>query len=683
MKPDFSGYATKAGLKCTDGRTIMPDAFKHQDRMRVPLVWQHGHTDPENVLGHAILENRPDGVYAYAFFNKSGKAAHAKGLVEHGDINALSIWANQLIERGGRVIHGMIRELSLVLAGANPGAVIDNIAIQHSDGSDDTIIEDEAIIHTGLNLDILDFDEDTDIDDELGHSTMDENATIEDVYNSMTEEQQTVLHYLVGEAVAEAQANGVQHAAISPDATIQDIYDSMTEEQQTVLHYLIGEALAEASNNAAHGATLDTEGNPMKHNVFENEGKKAEAVLSHDAVKGIVADAMKNGSLKDAVTEYALSHGIEDIDLMFPDAKAVSDTPEWVGRRTEWVANLLSSTRKSPFSRIKSLHADLTFEEARAKGYVKGTLKKEQYFGLARRITTPTTVYKKQKLDRDDVADITDFDVVAWVKQDMRVMLDEEVARAILIGDGRDYASEDKINEDCIRPIAKDHELYTTTINVNIDDASSSMQEVIDAVITHRHFFRGTGMPNFYTTEYWIAKFLLLRDTTGRRIYKDLNELAMELRVAAIIPVEAMEDETDTIGVIVNPVDYYVGADKGGNVSLFDDFDIDYNQYKYLIETRMSGALVKYKSAMVVKKTAASNTLVIPNEPTWDENAGTVTIVNQTGVVYKNGAGVTINAAGSPYTVAPGATYVVNATPAAGYYFPTSEDDSWSYTNPA
>lgn len=683
MKPDFSGYATKAGLKCTDGRTIMPDAFKHQDRMRVPLVWQHGHTDPENVLGHAILENRPDGVYAYAFFNKSGKAAHAKGLVEHGDINALSIWANQLLVRGGRVIHGMIRELSLVLAGANPGAVIDNIAIQHSDGSDDTIIEDEAIIHTGLNLDILDFDEDTDIDDELGHSTMDENATIEDVYNSMTEEQQTVLHYLVGEAVAEAQANGVQHAAISPDATIQDIYDSMTEEQQTVLHYLIGEALAEASNNAAHGATLDTEGNPMKHNVFENEGKKAEAVLSHDAVKGIVADAMKNGSLKDAVTEYALSHGIENIDLMFPDAKAVSDTPEWVGRRTEWVANLLSSTRKSPFSRIKSLHADLTFEEARAKGYVKGTLKKEQYFGLARRITTPTTVYKKQKLDRDDVADITDFDVVAWVKQDMRVMLDEEVARAILIGDGRDYASEDKINEDCIRPIAKDHELYTTTINVNIDDASSSMQEVIDAVITHRHFFRGTGMPNFYTTEYWIAKFLLLRDTTGRRIYKDLNELAMELRVAAIIPVEAMEDETDTIGVIVNPVDYYVGADKGGNVSLFDDFDIDYNQYKYLIETRMSGALVKYKSAMVVKKVAASNTLVIPNEPTWDENAGTVTIVNQTGVVYKNALGATINAAGSPYTVAPGATYVVNATPAAGYYFPTSEDDSWSYTNPA
>lgn len=683
MKPDFSGYATKAGLKCTDGRTIMPDAFKHQDRMRVPLVWQHGHTDPENVLGHAILENRPDGVYAYAFFNKSGKAAHAKGLVEHGDINALSIWANQLIERGGRVIHGMIRELSLVLAGANPGAVIDNIAIQHSDGSDDTIIEDEAIIHTGLNLDILDFDEDTDIDDELGHSTMDENATIEDVYNSMTEEQQTVLHYLVGEAVAEAQANSVQHAAISPDATIQDIYDSMTEEQQTVLHYLIGEALAEASKNAAHGATLDTEGNPMKHNVFENEGKKAEAVLSHDAVKGIVADAMKNGSLKDAVTEYALSHGIENIDLMFPDAKAVSDTPEWVSRRTEWVANLLSSTRKSPFSRIKSLHADLTFEEARAKGYVKGTLKKEQYFGLARRITTPTTVYKKQKLDRDDVADITDFDVVAWVKQDMRVMLDEEVARAILVGDGRDYASEDKINEDCIRPIAKDHELYTTTINVNVDDASSSMQEVIDAVITHRHFYRGTGIPNFYTTEYWIAKFLLLRDTTGRRIYKDLNELAMELRVAAIIPVEVMEDEPDTIGVIVNPVDYYVGADKGGNVSLFDDFDIDYNQYKYLIETRMSGALVKYKSAMVVKKVAAANTLVIPDEPTWNENAGTVTIVNQTGVVYKNALGATINAAGSPYTVAPGATYVVNATPAAGYYFPTSEDDSWSYTNPA
>ena len=680
MRPDFSGYATKAGLKCTDGRTIMPDAFKHQDKMRVPLVWQHGHTDPENVLGHAILENRPDGVYAYGFFNKSGKAVHAKGLVEHGDINALSIWANQLIERSGRVIHGMIRELSLVLAGANPGALIDNVAIQHSDGTSD-IMDDEAIIHTGLNLEILDFDE-ADVDnDELGHASMDENLSVEDVYNSMTEEQQTVLHYLVGEAVSEAEAK-VTHAAISEDATVQDVYESMTEEQKTVLHYLLGEALAEASNNAAHSDTLDKEGNQMNHNVFENQGKKAEAVLSHDDMKGIVADAMRNGSLKDAVTEYALQHGIDNIEVMFPDAKPVTDMPEWVTRRTEWVGNLLSSVKKSPFSRIKSLHADLTFEEARAKGYVKGNLKKEQYFGVARRTTNPTTVYKKQKLDRDDVVDITDFDVVVWIKQEMRVLLDEEIARAMLFGDGRDFDSEDKINEESIRPIAKDHELYTTTINVNVDDASSSMQEVIDAVITHRHFYRGSGMPNFYTTEYWIAKFLLLRDTTGRRIYKDLSELALELRVAAIIPVEAMEDEADIIGIIVNPADYYVGADKGGNVSLFDDFDIDYNQYKYLIETRMSGALVKYKSAMVVKKVQSTATVVTPNEPTWDPETGTVTIVNQTGVVYKNGAGDVINAAGSPYTVAPGATYVVNATPASGYYFPTSEDDSWSYTNP-
>ena len=647
MRPDFSGYATKVGLRCTDGRTIMPDAFKHQDKMRVPLVWQHGHNDVENVLGHAILENRPDGVYAYGFFNKSAKAIHAAGLVEHGDINALSIWANQLIERSGKVIHGMIRELSLVLAGANPGAVIENVTIQHSDGSDDTIVEDEAIIHTGLHLDDLDFNDEEDetnvdeVDDELGHAAMDENATI------------------------------------------QDVYDSMTEEQQTVLHFMVGAALEEAQANAAHGALYDQEGNLVKHNVFENEVTKDDFTLSHDDMKSIVSDAMKSGSLAEATRGYALAHGIDNIDLLFPDAKAVSDVPEWVRRRTEWVSNLLSSTRKSPFSRIKTLHADLTFAEARAKGYVKGSMKNEEFFGVAKRITIPTTIYKKQKLDRDDVVDITDFDVVVWLKDEMRIMLDEEVARAILIGDGRDFNHEDKINETSIRPIAKDHELYTTTVTVNVDDASSSMQEIVDSILLNRHLYKGTGMPNFYTTEYWIARFLLLKDTTGRRIYKDLNELAMELRVAAIIPVEVMEEESDIIGVIVNPVDYVVGADKGGAVSLFDDFDIDYNQYKYLIETRMSGALVKVKSAIVVTRTASTNVLAVPNEPTWDSVAHTVTIVNQTGVVYKNGAGVTINAAGSPYSVAPGATYVVNATPATGYYFPTSEDDSWSYTNPA
>jgi hypothetical protein len=702
MKADFSGYATKAGLKCADGRTIMPDAFKHQDQARVPLVWQHGHSDPENVLGHAILENRSDGVYAYGFFNKSVKGVHAAGLVDHRDITMLSIWANNLIERGGKVFHGAIREVSLVLSGANPGALIENVTIRHSDGDDQTL-DDEVIIYTGLELEHGDDgDEDDDKKDDSKGDKGDEGDDGADgtddiaarkLFNSMNDDQRLALTHMISGAVKHAAKDTTNGGNVTSDTgseTLLDVYQSMTDVQKDVLHFLLGQALESSNlqqdnlndNSAGHGDTTDKDANQMTHNVFE-KGKTEATVLSHDDLKGIVADAAKGGSLKDAVESYALAHGITDIDVLFPEAQTISNVPEFLARRNEWVNGLLSGTRKSPFTRIKTITADLTFEDARAKGYVKGTLKKEEYFGVTKRVTIPTTIYKKQKLDRDDMVDITDFDVVTWLKGEMRVMLDEELARAVLIGDGRDVSHEDKINEGNIRPIAKDHELYTTVVNVNIDDASSSATEIIDAIIKNRSQFRGTGQPTMYTTENVISMFLLLRDTVGRRIYKTMDELASELRVSAIVPVEVMEEETEIVAVLVNPIDYVLGADKGGSVSMFDDFDIDYNQYKYLIETRVSGALIKMKSAIVIKKVAGTDVVVVPAAPTFNETTGALTIVNTTGVVYKNGAGTVINAAGSPYTVVTGTPYVVNATPATGYYFSTSNDDSWTFTKPA
>lgn len=644
MEADFSGYATKAGLKCSDGRTIMPGAFKHQDQMRVPLVWQHGHSDPENVLGHAILESREDGVYAYGYFNNSAKAVHAKGLVEHKDITMLSIWANELVERAGRVLHGAIRELSLVLSGANPGALIENVTIRHSDG-DEEMIDDEAIIYTGLEL-------------ELEHAD-----------------------------TSGGDTGGTSSTDNSSDETIQDVYDSMTDKQKDVLHFMVGQAIEEGSGGSAGQSNLDDdsddsdkEGKKMTRNVFEKDDKSEGTVLSHSDIQGIVADATKNGSLKQAVENYALAHGINDIEVLFPEATQLTAAPEFFTRRTEWVNGVLSGARKTPFSRIKTATADLTFDDARAKGYIKGTMKKEEFFGTSRRVTTPQTIYKKQKLDRDDIVDITDFDVVAWMKGEMRLMLDEELARAVLIGDGRDVADEDKIQETNIRPIAKDDDFYTIVINVNLGDANSDVQEIVDAIVMARQYYRGTGQPAMYTTETVIAQFLLLKDTLGRRIYTSLDQLATELRVSTIIPVEVLENEPNIIAVLVNMSDYVIGADKGGQVALFDDFDIDYNQYKYLIETRCSGALIRPKSAMVVMKTAGTDTLVAPTPPTFDGSAYTITDV--TGVVYKEG-GTPVAALGNPHAVASGETVVITAEPASGHYFASSENDSWTFTNPA
>lgn len=678
MEADFSGWATKAGLVCSDGKTIMPDAFKHQDTLQVPLVWQHGHKDPENVLGHAILENRTEGVYAYCFLNDSTKAKHIAHAIKNKDITMMSIWANDLIMRAKHVLHGAIREVSLVLSGANPGALIENITIRHSDGEDDETLEDEALIFTGLEI-------------ELEHSSSSNSSsvsndeeTIQDVYDSMTDKQKQVLHFMISEALSSSDMAQSDLNDDEADA-LSGVIDGMSDKQKTLVHKMIDDVLNPSDKNKKvdDNKTDDKKGSIVKHNVFEDtkkDGKPEPVVLSHSDVDSIVADAKKMGSFKAAVEEYGLQHGIEDIDILFPDAKNIATTPELFGRRVEWVNVLMNAVRKSPFSRIKTMSADLTVQEARAKGYIKGTLKKEEFFKVSKRTTTPTTIYKKQKLDRDDMVDITDFDVVTWLKGEMRLMLDEELARAILVGDGRAADDEDKIDEEKIRPIATDHELYTTVVNVNIDDASSSMNEVIDGIILHRSSLRGSGLPIMFTTETYIAKIMTTRDGNLRRQYRNLDEAAAEMRVSSIVPVEILEEYTDIVAILVNPVDYVVGADKGGNVSMFDDFDIDYNQYKYLIETRCSGALVKLKCAMVLKKTAANAVLVVPAAPAFDGDA--ITITNQTGVVYRNAAtDAVMDAAGSPYAVADDVTVTVNAEPASSaYYFDSSDNDSWSFT---
>ena len=660
MEPDFSGYVTKANLKCSDGRTITPNAFQHMDGMTVPLVWQHGHDSAENVLGHVLLESRTDGVYGRGFFNTTKQGVNAKALVQHKDINKLSIYANQLVEKAKSVLHGMIREVSLVLAGANPGALIDFVQVAHADGDVETLA-DEAIIHTGLLL-------------VLGDEKVEKTEKTEET---------------------------IEHAAAN--ATVKDVYDSMDDDQKKVVNMMIGAAL-EAAGSATHSEENKGEGDlehqegteenmPKTGNVFENQGGASEVerhTLSHDDIKAIVADAKRPGNtLKSAVEAYALQHGIENIDVLFPDAKTIADRPEFNQRRIEWVGGVINGTRKSPFSRVKSITADLTFEDARAKGYIKGNFKKEEFFSVSKRTTSPTTVYKKQKLDRDDIVDITDFDVVAWLKMEMRMMLEEELARAVLIGDGRASDDDDKIKDPVgatdgvgIRSILHDHELYTTTVTVNIADASSSYQEVVESVLRARRYYKGTGTPTFYTTEATLVEMLLIKDTQGRRLYNNEQELASALRVAAIVPVEVMEDEADLLGIIVNLNDYNIGADRGGEINLFDDFDIDYNQYKYLMETRISGALTKIKAALIIKTTAGANVLVSPNAPTFVESTGVVTIVATTGVVYKNFDTSATLSTGAQTALDPGESLHVLATPATGYYFSTNAEDEWIFTRP-
>lgn len=583
---DFSGWATKNNLLCSDGRTILKDAFKNDDGVTVPLVWNHQHNDPSNILGHALLENRDEGVYAYCKFNDSEPGKNAKLLVEHGDVSALSIYANQLKQQGGNVLHGAIREVSLVLAGANPGAFIDSV-ISHSEDInneyiDDEDINDEAIIYTGENIC-------------LAHAE----KQMEETTKVMEEKK---------EMAPETKTEEPKKEEPKKEKTVQDIFDTLNEEQKKVVYALIGQVIEEAENKNSK----DIEGGKkeMKHNVFENDKENQENVLQHSDVQAIFADAKRYGSLKDSV----LQHGITNIDYLFPEAKDVNAAPEFIKRDMGWVEKVMRSVHHTPFSRIRSTFANITEEDARAKGYIKGKLKKDEVFSLLKRSTTPTTVYKKQKLDRDDVVDITDFDVVAWLKSEMRMMLDEELARAFLIGDGRISSSDDKINEQNIRPIYNDDDLYTVKAVIEVSQTATAEEKTkafIKSVIKNRKEYKGTGSPTLYTTEDVVSDCLLLEDANGRFIYDNIDKLKNVLRVADIVTVPVMEgakgkNQGDLLAILVNLADYNVGADKGGAVNMFDDFDIDYNAQKYLIETRCSGALVKPYSAIAFEmKTAA------------------------------------------------------------------------------
>jgi hypothetical protein len=691
-KPDFSGYATKAGLKCSDGRVILPDAFKHQDGLTVPLVWQHNHSSPDNVLGHVILENRDDGVYAYGFFNDSEKAQHAKTLVQHDDINSLSIYANQLMEQARRVLHGVIREVSLVLAGANPGALIDNVTLAHADGSMDTL-DDEAVIYTGEELEhaVAGSSQDNNSGTDTGADDGEDAPTVQEVYDTFTEEQKAVVHYMIGVALADAGDSMAQSADSADDDTgADDGTDDGTDDGADDGADDADDSDSDDASDISHDDLK--EGQQMARNVFEERDKNAGGtddkgpVLSHADVKGIVSQAMQTGSLKQAVAAYGLAHGIDNIEVLFPEARTITDTPDFDKRRTEWVKDVLDSTRKTPFSRIKSMFADITHEEARAKGYIKGSMKKEEWFGLSTRKTTPATIYKKQKLDRDDILDITDFDIVAWLWAEMRLMLEEELARAILIGDGRDVEDPDKIRDPAgtnegagIRSILHDDDLYAATIMVP-DDADSL--ETVDALSGAMGFYKGSGGATFYTTLPTLTRLLLTRNaTTGQRYWRTASDLAMEMGVAKIQTVEVMEDETDLLGIVVNLQDYALGTDRGGEIAKFDDFDIDYNQYKYLIETRLSGALTRIRSALVLMRAPSGATAVVPVEPAF---TGTVVTVPTTaGVVYKNkDTNATLTTA-APVTLAEGASLTVEARPAAGKFFANNVQDEWTFTNRA
>lgn len=571
---DFSGWATKNDRLCADGRTIRKDAFKECDGQTVPLVWSHDHKNMNSVIGHALLENRPEGVYCYGKFNSTDMGRDAKIMVNNGDITSLSIYANRLKQQNGNVLHGSIREVSLVLAGANPGAYIDCV-MAHGYES-----EEEAVIYTGESLSLCHSDDESDKEDK----------------KEMVDEKKTP-------ATEEKKEEG---------KTVKEVFDTLNEEQKTVVYALIGQAIEDAKGGSdddddedvEHGY-YDEEGTDfMKHNVFENEEVMEQDYISHDEMMTIIEDGKRFGSLK----ESALQHGIENIDYLFPDARNLDTPPSWISRDQGWVKDVMGAVHHTPFSRIKSMHADITEDEARARGYIKGNLKKEEVFGLLKRTTTPTTVYKKQKLDRDDVVDITDFDVVAWLKAEMRLMLDEELARAFLIGDGRPVSSDDKINEQNIRPILSDAELYTIRKDVDTSDAAN----IIEAAIRARKDYKGKGSPWFFTTEDVLNDLLLIKDLNKRYIYDDEGKLAQKMRVSKIVTVPVMEgakfEGKDVLGIIVNLGDYNVGADKGGAVSLFDDFDIDYNAQKYLIETRCSGALTTPKSAIVLLAGGAGKT---------------------------------------------------------------------------
>ena len=588
MDYDFSGWATRNNIECSDGRTIMKDAFKDNDGQKVPLVWNHQHDDPNEVLGHALLENRDEGVYAYCKFNDTESGQTAKSLVLNGDVDKLSIYANKLKSNMNQVIHGCIREVSLVLAGANPGAYIDSVVV-HADGAED---EEEGTIYTDEQISV-----------NVEHSEKKSEEKEEIKMNDNSE---------------------IKHAETETgEKTVQEVFDTLTEEQKEVVYAIIGEAVEEAKNDAGDEDEGEEEGEEnMKHNVFDNDNNREDVLAHSEFVKSAIADAKKYGSMRESFIAHAEEAGLEwnannDFSPLFPDATNINREPVMVEKDNSWVAKVMAQVKHSPFSRVKNTLGRMDEITARAKGYIKGSKKANIQMAVLNRVTTPTTVYIKNDIDRDDVIDITDFDVVAWQKKEMRKQLDKELALAMLLGDGRDVSDQYKINEQNIRPVVSDDDLYTIkyTVKEGVDykNAGASHSEndslakgIIRAALKARKEYKGSGRPTFYTTEDCLTDMLLIEDQNGRVIYDSIDKLATALRVNEIVTIPEMESRKDIYGIIVNLNDYTAGADKGGSVNMFDDFDIDYNQMKYLMETRMSGALTQPYSAIVLKKDGVS-----------------------------------------------------------------------------
>lgn len=605
MDYDFSGWATRNNIQCSDGRTIMKDAFKQNDGQKVPLVWNHQHNDPNEVLGHAMLENRADGVYAYCKFNNTESGQTAKSLVLNGDVDKLSIYANKLKSVASNVVHGCIREVSLVLAGANPGAYIDSVVVHGEDAE----AEEEAVIYTDEEIDIVEHSDDSSEEDNNNSEKSEkEEQKMDEENKDLKQDQEN----------PENQDN-LEHA----DKTVAEVFDTLTEEQKTAVYAIVGQAIEHSDDESDEESDKEKnneEDSDMKHNVFDNDNNNEDVLQHADIVADAVADAKRYGSMKESFLAHAAANNIDNLDYIFPDAHELNTPPVVVEKDRSWVGKVMSDVKHTPFSRVKTTFATLDETAARAKGYIKGSMKKDIAMALLKRVTTPTTVYIKNKIDRDDVIDITDFDVVAWQKREMRKQLDKELALAMLLGDGRNVSDEDKINEQNIRPIISDDDFYTIKYEVkkgrdytqegnSYSDNDSRTKGVIRAALRARKEYKGSGSPTFFTTEDLLADMLLIEDQNGRRIYANEKDLATAMRVREIVTVPEMEQEAykDIYGVIVNMNDYTAGADKGGSVNMFDDFDIDFNQMKYLMETRMSGALTVPYSAIVLKKEQATS----------------------------------------------------------------------------
>ena len=667
-KPDFSGWASKNNLECSDGRTILAGAFKHQDKATVPLVWQHDHDDPSNVLGHAVLEDRAFGVHTQGFFNNSPRAQDAKEAVRHGDINALSIFANKLKHRNGKAVyHGNIIEVSLVMAGANPGAFITDVHLEH--GANGEEFADEAIIYTGLTLEHSDNSDkgETMAENEAGNNTTDSEKTIKEVFDSMTEEQKNVVYYMIGEAVEDNNS--------SDDDSDEAEHSMSTEDFLAHIDKAIQEGINEMGRNtfATHGNNASEDSRErLSHSQFSNLVAKARDSKVESLKAALLEGA--NDVLAHAVDGEGNPYGVKNIDMLFPDARALQTTPEFISRRMEWVNYVITKTKHIPFAKVKTVHADITEPEARAKGYITGKRKKEEIFKLLKRSTGPTTIYKKQKIDRDDELDITDFDVVVWLQQEMRLMLEEEIARAILVGDGRSALSDDKVKDpegapqgDGIRSILNDDELYVTTVELA---ANVSPKDMVKGIIRSRVHFKGSGKPALFISDNALTDIMLEEDKIGRPLYATEEELAAKLRVSEIIEVEIFDEYEGLLAIVANLTDYSVGTNKGGEITNFQQFDIDFNQKKLLQETRLSGALTKAKSGIVVKR--ATGTAATPQGPAFADN--TITIPTTTGIdYYINDEVVTGEVEIEEDTE-------VVARPKVGYYIPANTTRHWSFT---